>query len=150
MKRLIKFLFVLSVFVYLVMTLYVYAFLPDNVLIISAFGNLDISNDAFFYWSNGMFVLLIGLSMLFTNMISGIQPNELSFFNADLKKVVVTWSSALRLVLSIFFTLSITFIGMSQNDEHFEITNFAFLVYIGPILFFIWILSLFFLLIKKK
>jgi hypothetical protein len=150
MKSIIKFLFVLSVFVYLVMTLYVYAFLPDNLLIISVFGSLDISNDAFFYWSNGLFVLLMGLSMLFTNMISGIQPNEQTYFNAGLKKAVVAWSSALRLVISIFFTLSISFIGMSQNDEHLDITNFAFLVYIGPVLFFIWILSLFFLLLKNK
>lgn len=150
MERLIKLLYLISILAFLVMMLYVYAFLPDDVNLSSIFGTTILSKSYFFYTTIILFVVLNLLASFFTYILRGILSKPNALVSKEKRDSIIVWGSALKLIISIFFTLSITFIGMQQNDDHLDISDFGFLVYIGPVLLIMWILSIFILLLKKK
>jgi len=132
------------------MILYVYAFLPDEVILpISSFV-ISMTKSTFFYSSVATFLVLVVLASYFTYLIKNIPSKNDSFFSSEKKEQFVTWSSSLRLIISVLIIFSVIFIGMSQNDEHFNISNFGFMVYVGPVLLVGWIFTLFFLILIKS
>ncbi len=143
MIKITKLLYTLSVLTFLVILLYVYAFLPEQIgVFFDSNGNASISlhRADFFYAALGLFVLTNGSILLYRKMNRGhlnISKTELEDMSSA--ELVYHWLMGLSFVINVIYIFSITFVGMYHNSEHFDITNYVALIYIGPILLAGWI-----------
>lgn len=146
MIRIIKLLYAVSVLVFLVVLLYIYAFLPDQVgIYFNALGEpiWQITKAAFFYATLGVFVLTNGLILLYKNLSKSDDAMRKWQTFSD-------WLSGLSLIINVTCIFSVLFIGMYHNAEHFDITNYIVLVYLGPALLVGWIFWFIYLQFLKK
>jgi len=140
MLKVVNFLKLLSIILFLVILLLVYAYLPIMVSLDPGSSGLELHKETFFYSMIGIFVIvnivMLGVQKLTENKISGIDAQA--------------WARGAAFVVNIYFTLLIGFIGVINNSTHLDPAGFAYLNYIGPVLIFSWIIGLIYLLSKKS
>ncbi|MEO9966995.1 MAG: hypothetical protein ABJF11_14450 [Reichenbachiella sp.] len=154
MIKVTKLLYTLSIFTFLGILLYVYAFLPNKIGIFfdeSGEATLAINKAVFFYACLGLFALTNGIIILYRRMSRG----QLNLSQTDFKEMTTTeiayhWLSGLSFVFNVIYIFSIMFIGMYYNSEHFDVTNYVTLIYIGPILLAGWFFWFIYLQFSKK
>ncbi|MFY0652313.1 MAG: hypothetical protein JXQ96_09785 [Cyclobacteriaceae bacterium] len=147
MHRILKLVARITSFIFLGMILYIYAFLPAKVdLSFDQSNTLMFDREQFFYGvilAYALYTVIISfLKKTLTSASRGQEEGKIE----NLK----IWTDGLSVMLNLFFTFSVIFIGMQHNDEHFNITYFTFLIYLGPILLLGWIFYLLYILLAKS
>lgn len=154
MTKVIKLLYALSIPVFLINLLYVYAFLPDRIGVFfdqSGTSTLTIGKTDFFYTALGFFILTNGLILLYRRLKRGhLNLGKTEFSEMTSTEVVYHWLNGLSFVINVIYTFSIMFIGMFYNAEHFDITNYVTLIYVGPVLLVGWVFWFIYLQFSKK
>jgi len=153
MHKIFKLLSRITVFIFLGILLYVYAFLPEVVNLYldkSASGGLEIGKELFFYASLGVFIVSTLILSYLKKSLSLIPVNSTdSTMSVAKKSHLRTWANSLSVVLNLFFIFTVSFVGLFHNDEHFNISYFAVIIYIGPFLMLASIFYLIYIFVSK-
>lgn len=140
MLRIVNFLKVLSIILFLIMLLLVYAYLPVMAKLDPEQGALQLHKETFFYFVVGVFVavnlVFIGFQKMFEKQIKD--------------EVLKAWVRGLAFVINLYFTFIVVFIGVINNAQHLSAAGFAYLNYLGPFLIFSWVIGLFYLIFFKR
>ncbi|MFY0605409.1 MAG: hypothetical protein JXR10_01770 [Cyclobacteriaceae bacterium] len=139
MLRVVSFLKFLSIVLFLIIIVLVYAYLPVMVDLEAKEGALQIRKENFFYFAIGIFVV-VNIAMLGFQKL--IEPKIASL---DLK----AWLRGLAFVVNIYLTLLAGFLGVLNNSGHLDVAGFSYLNYFGPILIFSWVIGLLYLIYKR-
>ncbi|MFT7034331.1 MAG: hypothetical protein ACJA2S_002845 [Cyclobacteriaceae bacterium] len=154
MYRVFKLVSRITIIIFIGMLLYVYAYLPEVVKLYiddNDVAIIAVGKEQFFYGCLGIFVVCtLILSYLKKSLQAIPLTNSKDSISEAKKEGLQSWAHSLSVVLYLFFTATIAFIGMYHNSEHFNISNFAFLIYIGPVLLLGWIFYLPILLFSKS
>lgn len=154
MHKIFKLLSRITVFIFLGILLYVYAFLPEVVSLYlnkSASGVLEIGKELFFYVSLGVFIVSTLILSYLKKSLSLIPVNtSYSTMSVAKKSHLRTWANSLSVVFNLFFIFTVSFVGLFHNDEHFNISYFAVIIYIGPFLMLASIFYLIYIFVSKK
>jgi len=147
MIKVLKFFTTVSILLFLVVILIVYAFIPEpSGLLFNKDGVIiyEASKDSFFYSSLFIFVLIQFLFMIFNKTI--LVRIEVSHF----KKISV-WLQGMILSINLFIILMIIFIGLANNAIDYSFTSIKFLAYLAPSIVVIWLATLpFYVFFPKK
>lgn len=150
MARIINLFYWTSIPFFLGMLLYVYAFLPIKVgLLYDAQGlsSWSMTKELFFYYSIGGFAMINVVIYLYRKSLAKGQRFEAVYWiEMKMGETVYHWLHGLAAAINFLLTFSVIFLGMYHNQEHFDIANYSFLIYLGPILVLGWFFSLFYLL----
>ncbi len=138
MLRVVSFLKFLSILLFLIILVLVYAYLPVMADLTADSSQLQIRKEDFFYFSVTIFVV-INIAMLGFQKL--IEPKIASM---DLK----AWLRGLAFVINIYLTLLTGFIGVINNSGHLNAAGFSYLNYFGPFLIFSWVIGLIYLILK--
>lgn len=139
MLRVVNFLKILSIILFLVILLLVYAYLPVMVALDPGTFDWSLHKETFFYYTIACFVVVNVVMLGFQKLTEPRMTNE------DAK----AWARGGGFVINIYLTLLIGFIGVINNTAHLDPAGFVYLNYFGPILIFSWIVGLIYLLYKK-
>jgi cytochrome c biogenesis factor len=127
--KLLKGVWFLSMLVALVALLYVYAGLPQEVIVQDEGGEtVIISNEAFFY--TVMFLMAIANVMVYA-MAKVFKKNE------DLR----TWFYGLVTTLNIFFVIGMNMISLYNSNEKYDFARIDFIIYGSVALIVLWAIS---------
>ena len=127
----------ISMVLYLIILLIVYAYLPERVgLLFADTGEpvYSFSRDAFFYTFLLLFIILQWIFYLFSKHILA------SRFNKPPRQILGTWFQGLMLMINIFFILMTLFMGLANNAIDYPYSRIGWLSYVGPWLIILWIL----------
>jgi hypothetical protein len=109
--------------------LYVYAFLPEQVVILEdGLKTMMVGRDGFFYTAMITIALTNSIVFLFSEKIA---PKE------DFR----AWINGLVISLNIFFILSMSFVGVFNSAEKYDFTRMGLIIYIGIGLIAAWMLA---------
>ncbi|MEQ9302359.1 MAG: hypothetical protein RJQ14_00475 [Marinoscillum sp.] len=140
MLRVVNFLKVLSIILFLAILLLVYAYSPVMVRLFENSSELQLNRETFFYYSITVFVVINIVLLAFQKL-----------YEHNIKREDVRgWVRGLGFVINIYLTLIIGFIGVINNQTHLDTEGFAYLNYLGPFLIFSWFCGLFYLLYTKR
>ncbi len=143
MNKIIKLLYTLSILTFLVILLYVYAFLPDQIGIFfdtNGQASVALNRADFFYAALGLFILTNGAILLYRKMNRGnLNLGITNMEDMSTAELIYHWLLGLSFTINVIYIFSIMFVGMYHNSEHFDITNYVALIYLGPILLAGWI-----------
>ena len=138
MHKVFKLISRVTAFIFLGMLLYVYAFLPDTVSLYfdkNATGVLQVGKELFFYSALGVFIVSTLILSYLKKSLNLIQVNSSdSTMSVAKKSQLQTWVNSLSVAFNLFFIFTVGFVGLFHNDEHFNISYFAAIIYIGPLL----------------
>ncbi|MEQ6119963.1 hypothetical protein [Reichenbachiella sp. MALMAid0571] len=155
MHKVFKLISRITAFIFLGMLLYVYAFLPDMVSLYfdkNATGVLRVGKELFFYSALGLFIvstLILSYMKKSLNLIQVNSSDGTMTMSIAKKSHLQTWANSLSVVFNLFFIFTVGFVGLFHNDEHFNISYFAVIIYIGPILMVASIFYLIYILFLK-
>lgn len=117
--------------------LLIYAYLPISVdLNIDLIGSIH-KQHFFTYGLAGFVVINAGVRLV------------VRFGLSSLKEAQIAWASLLIFVVNVYLTVLIGFVGVWNNTTHISPESYAYLNFIGPILFLGWSVGLIFLLLKR-
>ena len=146
MNKFLKFFITVSIIVFLVTLLIVYAFLPDPTGIFFNENGLTIyemSKDTFFYSVLFLFVISQIILILFKRGV--MFKTKLKFSN------IITWFQGFHLSINLFIILMLAFIGLANNAVDYTFSSIQFISYLAPLLVIVWLVMLpVFLLLKKS
>lgn len=109
--------------------LYVYASLPQDVVIQnSGDARVSISNEIFFY----VVMILVAVTNVMVYIIAKVFKE-----NEDLR----TWFYGLITTLNIFFVIGLNFISLYNSSERFDYNRIAFVIYGSLALIIVWAVS---------
>lgn len=137
-----------SSFIFLVVLLYVYAYLPDPLelpLAILDVGGLLIGKGILFYSMLSLFAVVAIISFWIIKLISAL-PGE----TAGYKRSLINWSGTFAIVINIFLIISLIIIAIVNNTEQGVSGNYTALAYAGPLLIVIWLFWLLVVLAKRS
>jgi len=124
--KLLKGVWFLSMFVALLALLYIYAGLPQAVIIQEKDGApVSISNDAFFY----TLMALLGLANVLTYIMAKLYKKA-----TDLR----AWFYGLIATINFFFIVGMNLISLYNSGERFEYQRIEFLIYGSIALIILW------------
>ena len=146
MNKFLKFFITVSIIVFLVALLIVYAFLPDPIGILFNENGLaiyEMSKDTFFYSVLFLFVISQIILILFKRGV--MFKTKLKFSN------IITWFLGFHLSINLFIILMLAFIGLANNAVDYTFSSIQFISYLAPLLVIVWLVMLpVFLLLKKS
>jgi len=126
--KILKGIWFLSVIVVVIHALYVYASLPEHVVIQEeATGMTAIGRDAFFYGTIAFIILTNALVFLIAKVFA---------HRPDFR----TWFYGFMVVLNAFFVMSLSFISLYNSHEKFDYSRIDFAIYGSVILIVVWAL----------
>jgi hypothetical protein len=127
--KILKGIWFLSVIVVVIDVLYVYASLPEHVVIQEeATGMTAIGRDPFFYGAISFIILTNALVFLIAKVFA---------HRPDFR----TWFYGFMVVLNIFFVMSLSFISLYNSNEKFDYSQIDFAIYGSVILIVLWALA---------
>lgn len=154
MNKIIKLLYILSVVTFLVILLYVYAFLPAQIGVFfdpNGQASILLNRADFFYTALGLFVLTNGSIILYRKMNRGnLNLEKTNIEEMSTAELVYHWLMGLSFTINVIYIFSIMFVGMYHNSEHFDITDYVALIYLGPILLAGWVFWFIYLQFSKR
>ena len=136
MARLIKAFWFLSLLTGLVVLLYVYAGLPEQVTYKLGEGGASISEigkEAFFYIS--LAALVVANFSLYT------VSRSLRYKRASTNHLMTNWQLSLAGLFNFFFIVAWSFISVINSGENFDYDYLGYLIYIALGFIVIWILA---------
>ena len=124
--KLLKGIWFVSMMVALITLLYVYAGLPQEVVVQNEGGsNVSISNEAFFY----VVMMFMAISNVMVFVISKVFQREGDFR---------AWFYGLIMTLNIFFVVALVYISQYNSNERFDYGRVAFLIYGSVSMIVLW------------
>lgn len=139
MLKVVNFLKVLSIILFLGILLLVYAYLPVMANLTLEGTDLQLRKEDFFYFGIGVFTVVnlffLGFQKMYEPLLSRL--------------LVKAWVRGLSFVVNIYLTLIIGFIGVINNTAHLNPSGFSYLNYLGPFLIFSWVVGLIYVIRKK-
>ncbi|MEO9870920.1 hypothetical protein [Ekhidna sp.] len=138
MIKAVKVLNAVSVFLFTVILLVIYAYLPIMVDL-SLEGVKGMHKQTFFYYAFGGFVTV--------NIILRIGIN---LGSRNLSTDLTAWIRTIIFIVNFYLTTLIGFLGVLNNASSIDPSNYAYLNYLGPIFLVFWIIGLFFFILQKK
>jgi hypothetical protein len=146
MNKFLKFFITVSIIVFLVTLLIVYAFLPDPTGILFNENGLRIHETpkgTFFYSALFLFVISQIILILFKKGV--MLKTKLKF------PYIITWFQGFHLSINLFIILILAFIGLANNAVDYTLSSIQFISYIAPLIVIVWLFMLpIFLLLKKS
>lgn len=156
MSRLIKYLWFLTVLALLASLLWIYASLPNEVgVLANEFGEADefLEKNQFFYVFFGFFalinIILFGLHNMIINHTDRFS-HQINPSRRSLQLSLSQWMLAFASSLNIFFILALIYLAAFNSAEVSNLQAFQVLVYVGPVLVGLVLLSLVFIFLKKR
>jgi hypothetical protein len=147
MIKVLKFLTTVSILIFLVAVLVVYAFLPDpSGLLFNSDGGsiMEVSKNTFFYSILFIFVVIQILYIVF-NQTTLIRKE------GSHNKKISTWIQGMILSINLFIILMIVFIGLANNAVDYSFKSIRFIAFVAPSIVILWLLALpFFLFIPRR
>lgn len=128
----------ISVALFSVILLLVYAYLPIMVDL-NIEGVKDVHKQTFFFYAFASFVVI--------NIIIRIGAN---LGSRNLSEDLAAWIRAILFIVNFYLASMVGFIGVVNNTGHINPSSYAYLNYLGPIFLIIWVCGLIFFAIKKK
>ncbi|WP_421765370.1 hypothetical protein [Ekhidna sp.] len=128
----------ISVLLFSVILLLVYAYLPIMVDMNIA-GVKDLHKQTFFFYAFGSFVVI--------NILIRIGA---SLGSRNLSEDLAAWVRAILFIVNFYLASMVGFIGVINNTGHINPSSFGYLNYLGPVFLIIWVIGLIFFIIKKK
>ena len=130
MKKVLRVVKFLTVLLFLITLLSVYAFLPDEV----SFQMYDItaSKQSFFYYTLIFFCLLNFLLSSLSWFYKRIEEPNYK------KRLLKEWVISLPIPVNAYATFVIAYIGIINNAESVNPDSYAYLLYLGPLLVIGW------------
>ncbi len=149
MIKLLRSFTTLSIILFLIALLVVYAFLPGTVgILFSDTGKpvMDIGRNTFFYSSLGIFLIIQLIFYLFNQQVLE------KHYTASENRPFNVWFRGIILLINLFFVLMIVFTGMANNAQDYSYSSVTAIAYVGPVLIFLWIFTLpfFYLQYRKR
>jgi hypothetical protein len=136
--KIFKALWFLSMLAVLANLLYVYASLPETVLIQDAgASSISVGKEGFFY----TFTLIIAFINGMVYLISGVYKKDLDFR---------AWFHGLITTLNFFFIVSLSFIALFNSGERYAYGEIDFIIFGSITLFVLWALGWPFYAIYRK
>ncbi len=138
MIKAVKILNLVSVFLFTVVLVLIYAYLPISVDL-NIDGIENIHKHRFFYYSGAAFLIVNILVRVILNLgFKSISEN------------VLAWMMSLIFIMNIYLTFIIGFVGVWNNSTHISPTNYAYLNFLGPFFIIVWVVGLIFLVVKRR
>lgn len=158
MSRLVKATWYFSIFLFLVVLLWVYAYLPKEVGVLAD----EQGEAALFIGRENFFYLLLALS-IFTNVVLYafhkllLSHHERRF---DTKKPlpariarredIASWALGFASALNVFYVFGMIFLSVFNNPEGINLANYGPVVFAGPVLIGFLLLILIYIFFKKR
>ena len=137
--RIIKF---LTIVLFLITILAVYAFLPMEVSLY--IDNIVVSKETFFYT---VLILFCILNFLFSSLAWFYK--RLKAKDAK-KQSIQDWTVSLPVPINWYIIFIVAYIGMINNTESVDVGSYTYLLYMGPLLVIIWVVAFVRILIQPK
>lgn len=156
MNRLVKFGWFLTGLLFLVVLLWVYAYMPKMVSIETGTGGVSsylISRENIFYLSLAIFAFVNAILFSFRKLIVLNQNGRGSVETpgkSRVKEDLAVWALGFAAALNIFFVFGILYMGFFSNPEGRNFAHYAPVVYAGPVLIGILLIILVYILLKKR
>ena len=145
MNKFLKFFTSVSIIIFLVALLIVYAFLPDPLGLLFNEDGLpmrEMSKNTFFYSTLFLFVISQIILILFKNG---------RLFKMKLnREYLITWFQGFHLSINLFVILMLIFIGLANNAVDYSFSSIQFINYLAPLVVLVWLVMLPLLLLLKK
>ena len=123
--KIFKAVWFLSLMAWLALFLYVYASLPEEVLVREAENKVFLSREAVFYLFLAAIVLVNGLVFIMSRLFQG-RENFLS------------WFYGLIICFNFFFVIALNFINLVNSGEKFNYGRIGYVIYGSVGLFVFW------------
>ncbi|UXP31684.1 hypothetical protein N6H18_15145 [Reichenbachiella agarivorans] len=154
MVKAIRFCYLISIPIFLAVLSYYYALMPETVSVYfdaNGLATYTVAKGNFFYACIGIFALTNGLIMLYRRLTKhAVDMSLIDFSEMNKTESNYHWFGGLSLMFNVCYILSIVFIGLYHSKEKFDITDYAALVYLGPIFIILWIFWFIYLQFTKK
>ena len=156
MIRFIKFGWYLSIAIFMIVLLWVYAYLPANVgYHANSYGLPDqfIPRENFFYFLLGLFIFTNVVIYLLYKLIQ-LQylrtPATENIAGRAVKEDVAAWLLGFSATLNIFYILSMVYLSLFNNQEGIKLAYYGPVVFAGPLLIGIMLVVLLYIFFKKR
>jgi len=127
--KILKAIWFLSVIVVIADALYVYASLPEHVVVQEEVtGQTAVGRDVFFYGAIAFIILTNALVYVIAKIFA---------HRPDFR----TWFYGFMVVLNIFFVMSMSFIALYNSNEKFDYSRIDFAIYGSVVLIAAWALA---------
>ena len=112
-----------------------YAFWPDQLRVYEIIAGLEITRDAFFYGALILFVLVNLAALVLRRMLEALPASsDIYAKNEAFKEHVIAWFGGLTSAVNVCLITLVGYISLFNNQADYTISDFNFLVYIGPVL----------------
>ena len=132
----------LSIILFLIVFVLVYAYMPVMVTL-SPDGHFEIHKESFFYYGAGSFLIINIITRIITNFFL---TRLISWKGEE----TASWFLALPLIINIYLIFIAGFLGVLNNPVHILAGSYSYLNFLGPTLFLLWVLGLIYFSISKK
>lgn len=127
--KLFKAVWFLSVLAVLVNLLYVYAYLPEQVVVQDDTGSRILASREFLFYLLTALLLFINVLVYFTRKLFAAEENFRSWFHG------------LIITINIFFILGLNFVQVYNSGEKFDFSRIAFIMYASLGLMISWAIT---------
>ena len=134
----IKVLNSISVLIFSVTLLIIYAYMPVMVDL-NVEGVRDLHKQTFFYSAFGGFVI-----------VNILLRTGVAFGSRNLSAGLASWIRTIIFIVNFYLTSLTGFIGVMNNAASINPSSYAYLNYLGPVFSGIWMIGLIFFIFKKK
>jgi hypothetical protein len=125
--KIIKGVWFLSLMAFLSAFMYIYASLPENVLLLEGDSAIEVSRGTIFY----SFLAIAGITNMLVFVVSRLFPADQYRFK--------TWFYGLVITLNLFFIVAIAFINLYNSNEKFDYSNIGYVIYGSISLVAVWL-----------
>ena len=136
---------IISIIILVVVFFISYAGLPEQVLVF-----LDGEGNPAQYLAKNYFFYGTLTTLILSNTLLYVLAIILGKSTNDLNQIIANHLMTLSIVINIFFSVSLTFIGILNGQENFDYSTFAPFIYLSQGLFVVWILVFIISLVRSK
>ena len=146
MNKFLKFFTTVSIIIFLVILLLVYAFLPDPLGLIFNEDGLAMKE-----LSKNTFVESTLFLLVFSQIVLILFKNGRIFKMKLKREYLITWFQGFHLSINLFIILILIFIGLANNAVDYSFNSIQLISYLAPLVVVAWFLMLpIYLLLKKS
>jgi hypothetical protein len=127
--KIIKGVWFLSLMAFLGAFMYIYASLPDTILLLEGDSDIEVSRGTIFY----SFLAIGGITNMLVFVVSRLFSPDQNRFK--------TWFYGLVITLNLFFIVALAFINLYNSTEKFDYSSIGYVIYGSISLVAIWVAS---------
>lgn len=112
-----------------------YAFWPEQLREYELIADLDVTREVFFYGALSLFVLVNLAALVLRRMLEALPVSSSVYArNEAFKGRIIDWFGGLVAAVNICLITLVGYISLFNNREDYAMSNFNFIVYLGPVL----------------